>query len=195
MISFSKHVSHLVFLLGQAPQFFITSLCAVFLLEKGASWASGQSVELMLHYSVIGSSALSLHFSPPFTSNLTLGRGAWLPLEYHHIHFTLSAPWLCEDVMPTGQVYPDIIWKEDTKTACVSRRSPEQVDLMELARQPTPWVSWFLTFLFSQNSPGSFRSPQLGLLERIQALRKVWAWILVLSLTSVMALGMPCNPC
>lgn len=61
-----KRVSHLVFLLGQAPQFFITSLCMVFLLEKGASWVSRQSLEFMLHYSVIDPSTLSLLFLSTF---------------------------------------------------------------------------------------------------------------------------------
>ena len=105
-------------------------------------------------------------FSLPFTSNLTLGRGAWLLLEHHHIRLTSSAPWLCEDATPTRQVYPDTIWKEYIKIACVSRRSQEQVDLMELARRPTPKShgSWLL---YSHKILLDPLDHQFGLLERI----------------------------
>ena len=63
------------------------------------------------------------------------------------VSFSLPQSWLGKVISltmcvsrfatPTKQVYPYITWKENIKLACVSRRSPEQVDLMELARQLT----------------------------------------------------------
>lgn len=101
LISFLKFISHLVFLLSWAPQVLITSLWVILLLEKGASWASGQNLGLMPDYSVPDSRTLSS------TSLCCLHHPchlAELPGCLWNIHFNWSAPWLCVDAVLNGHV-------------------------------------------------------------------------------------------